>query len=314
MFCFAVILLYLIGFSKSEILQNCTCLPYYQCSDDTGNVVMDGNGLIDVRGYKTSNCTGYFDVCCDIANGLVTTETSQLERKGCGYHNMESDSQWSGILLNHEIPDHEGIYKCGVSLIHPQVALTAAHCLQSPNKYWSINIADTYRQIVSVVVHPYYNSGTLQNDLVLLFLKTPYNHAEIVCIPPPGTILDGSHCSAITKDFSKIKIIQLPIVGRAKCQNLLRETRLGPYFQLHSSFLCAGGEDFLDVCEGDGGSPLICPIPAQTDRFHQVGIVSWGIGCGENNTPGVYVDLSKFRDWIDEEMIRKNFNINTYRY
>lgn len=54
------------------------------------------------------------------------------------------------------------------------------------------------------------------------------------------------------------------------------------------------------MCGGDGGSPLVCPISNQPGRYHQVGIVSWGIGCGEHNIPGVYVNLGIFRDWIDD--------------
>lgn len=93
----------------------------------------------------------------------------------------------------------------------------------------------------------------------------------------------------------------------------LRKTRLGNYFQLHKSFVCAGGGKGEDTCGGDGGSPLVCPIPGQLGRFHQVGIVSWGIGCGED-TPGIYVNVGVFREWIDGEMKQRGFDTTTYRY
>ena len=32
----------------------------------------------------------------------------------------------------------------------------------------------------------------------------------------------------------------------------------------------------------------------------QAGIVSWGIGCGENNTPAVYANVAKASCWIDK--------------
>ncbi len=46
-----------------------------------------------------------------------------------------------------------------------------------------------------------------------------------------------------------LKRIDLPIVPRNKCQRLLQTTRLGSRFQLHDSFLCAGGIEGIDTCK-----------------------------------------------------------------
>ncbi|KOB69239.1 Serine proteinase-like protein 1, partial [Operophtera brumata] len=43
--------------------------------------------------------------------------------------------------------------------------------------------------------------------------------------------------------------IELPVVDRATCQTQLRKTRLGRFFELHSSFMCAGGEKGHDACK-----------------------------------------------------------------
>lgn len=49
------------------------------------------------------------------------------------------------------------------------------------------------------------------------------------------------------------------MIDHGECQKRLRSTRLGEYFQLHGSFMCAGGELDKDTCTGDGGGPLVCP-------------------------------------------------------
>lgn len=48
---------------------------------------------------------------------------------------------------------------------------------------------------------------------------------------------------------------------------------------------------------GDGGGPLVCE---KNGAWQVVGIVSWDIGCGQVNVPGVYVKVAHYLDWIDQ--------------
>lgn len=89
---------------------------------------------------------------------------------------------------------------------------------------------------------------------------------------------------------------------------------MGQHFTLHKSFLCAGGGPNKDTCKGDGGSPLFCPIEGQRNRYQQVGVVSWGLICGKYDTPGVYVNVALFSEWIDSEMVLNRFSTSIYRY
>lgn len=53
---------------------------------------------------------------------------------------------------------------------------------------------------------------------------------------------------------------------------------------------------------GDGGAPLICSIDNNVnEQNYQAGMVAWGIGCNDP-IPGVYVNVAKFRNWIDNAM------------
>jgi len=76
----------------------------------------------------------------------------------------------------------------------------------------------------------------------------------------------------------------------------------GKKYKLHDSFICAGGINGKDTCKGDGGSPLVCPSKYDPDTYVQAGMVAWGIGCGEDGTPGVYASVSKALCWIDYAM------------
>ena len=49
-----------------------------------------------------------------------------------------------------------------------------------------------------------------------------------------------------------------------KCEKLLQDnTRLGEFFELDDSFICAGGKKGVDTCKGDGGSALVCKNQGQ---------------------------------------------------
>ena len=107
-----------------------------------------------------------------------------------------------------------------------------------------------------------------------------------------------------------MKKIELPVVPNAVCQEKLRTTRLRNTFRLHESFICAGGEVGRDTCKGDGGSPLVCPVPGTRGpvRYVQVGIVAWGIGCG-GDVPGVYASVPYASSWIQAQ-VTKRLNLN----
>jgi secreted trypsin-like serine protease len=70
-----------------------------------------------------------------------------------------------------------------------------------------------------------------------------------------------------------------------------------------------GGETNVDVCQGDGGGPLVCPIG--NNRYVQTGAIAWGIACNLD-IPGVYMNVAYFRDWIDYNVRNHGFETSTY--
>lgn len=226
---------------------------------------------------------------------------------------------------------------CGGSLIALNVVLTGAHCVAKLNtaEYkvrageWDTQtekerLPYQERTVSQVIIHSDFNPQVLTHNVALLILSSPFDQADhigTICLPRQNEVSSSRNClaSGWGKDiFGKegnfqviLKKIELPMVERTACQQALRKTRLGPEFNLHRSFVCAGGEAGKDTCTGDGGSPLVCPDPRIPGRYVQTGVVSWGIGCGEENIPGVYANVAYFRNWVDDKLAGLNIKVDT---
>lgn len=248
---------------------------------------------------------------------------------------------WMVAILKEEAVGNKklNVYQCGGSLIHKQAILTAAHCVQGkqPSELkirageWDTQTKNEIyphqdRSVMNIVVHDKYYPGAYYNDFAILILSEPVeikDNVDVACLPERNDVFDGSRCfaSGWGRDvFGQeaqyqviLKKVELPMVPRNKCQDDLRKTRLGKYFVLHETFVCAGGEAGKDTCNGDGGSPLVCPSKNDPTRYLQAGIVAWGIGCGEDGTPGVYANVASARDWIDEQMAFYNLDNTVYQ-
>ena len=69
-------------------------------------------------------------------------------------------------------------------------------------------------------------------------------------------------------------------------------------YKINSTF-CAGVIDGqTDSCQGDSGGPL---VTFNEDGVFLIGLVSWGIACAEEKTPGFYTRVAFFREFIEEK-------------
>ena len=102
------------------------------------------------------------------------------------------------------------------------------------------------------------------------------------------------------KENSKVLLQQtLPIVQNLKCNNIHRTKNRGLNVVPDNTQMCAGYiQGGIDTCQGDSGGPLSCK---HNGGWVVDGIVSFGYGCAEANSPGVYTRVSdpKILNWIN---------------
>jgi len=296
-----------------------TCCRFYQ---EVPHVATEGPG----QAQDPSIFPGYTPKCGQRnVEGFGVRINSPLDKKDTQF------GEWPhmcAVLNRTEIGGIEhSLYVCGGSLIAPNVILTAGHCVE---KVSELNVEkimvrcgewDTQqeverydhqdRQAEQVIVHPAFNSRNLANDFALIMMKEPFernHHIDTICLPTNPSIVDPFDCLATgwgKDNFGKegeyqrvMKQVPLDMVEHDTCENSLRTTKLGEFFELDDSFNCAGGKEGVDTCQGDGGGPLVCPDRDGT--YYQTGIVAWGVECGKEGIPGVYADVNQglcFMDW-----------------
>jgi len=258
--------------------------------------------------------------------GQADSHNSQLQRESTTVDSDFGEYPWQAAILQKD--QYDNIYTCGAALIDSNHLLTATHCI---NKYrpeqlrvrlgeWDVHNDDELypnleMDVLDIKYHPNFHTGNLYNDLAIVkmdglvdFKKHP--HISPACLPDAFQDFSGRRCwvSGWGKDAfgsagsyqNVLKEVDVPVMSQAECQQELRQTRLGQNFLLHPGFLCAGGEEGKDACKGDGGSPLVCDIGGS---WQVAGLVSWGIGCGQKNIPGVYVRVGHYSQWIQEMML-----------
>ncbi|XP_036325203.1 trypsin-7-like [Rhagoletis pomonella] len=229
--------------------------------------------------------------------------------------NSADDRIFNGIQVNVKVSPYivsvqlSGAHICGGSIISESVVLTAAHCFQkesNANKY-SIQYGVTHIggteniiRVSSFRRHPKFNDLSKDYDVGLLYLVAAITAYRPIALagyrPRIGTAALVSGWGVVEENGelqTSLRAVTVHTVRQLDCSRKYKPVRITP------RMLCAG-EPFggKDACIGDSGGPLV------VDGV-QVGIVSFGTGCGRREFPGVYTNVAMLRSWIRTYMMRK---------
>ncbi|XP_015439741.1 PREDICTED: proclotting enzyme-like [Dufourea novaeangliae] len=246
---------------------------------------------------------------CGAKNGI-----QDQERIVGGQNADPGEWPWIAALFN------AGRQFCGGSLIDDKHILTAAHCVANMNP-WDVarltvrlgdhniktntEVRHIERRVKRVVRHRGFNLRTLYNDVALLTLSEPVPFTEQVrpiCLPSGSQLYSGKTATVIGWGSLResgpqpavLQEVSIPIWSNNECKVKYGAAAPGG---IVDSFLCAG-KAAKDSCSGDSGGPLM----VNDGRWTQVGVVSWGIGCGKGQYPGVYTRVTHFLPWITKNL------------
>jgi len=190
---------------------------------------------------------------------------------------------------------------CGMTLIWPDIMLTAAHCqiLSDTTVYIGTDRVDGVgaldtQEVAYSYAHPDFLGASAGNDIRLLKLRNPSTVTPKAFNTDPAVPADGDPVTVIGfgdtvaggYGSDTLRQVQVNVVNSDEC---VADFDGGV---IPEQMICAASPG-KDACQDDSGGPLFAGEDGEI-----VGIVSWGRGCADPDFPGVYTRVSQYSEWI----------------
>jgi secreted trypsin-like serine protease len=219
---------------------------------------------------------------------------------------------FAAALIDASVSDTLAGQTCGAVVVAPREVVTAAHCVAAdgsvrPRRRALDVVAGKLRlrgasgarvHVVSVRIHPGFNSETLANDLALLELARPVagvaqldDGSDEIAGGAAIALGWGSTTATAAGDYpDALRQTVIDVEPDSACADVY-----GSGYDA-STMLCAGlPKGGRDTCQGDSGGPLVA---GDTGSTVVIGFTSFGGACGQAGAPGAYVRASVAAGWL----------------
>ncbi|MFF3176413.1 S1 family peptidase [Streptomyces sp. NPDC057900] len=227
------------------------------------------------------------------------------------------DSPWVVALSSRSrFGDTRAGQFCGAVAVGPKKVLTAAHCLSRAALGTDVGQVRDLRiisgrnelngsggkeiAVSGTWVNPGFDASTNSGDVAVLTLAEALPEQDVIQMAEAGddgyragtaAVVYGWGDTTGNGDYaSSLRSAKVSILPDSSCEEAYPGGRNGTYEA--SAMLCAGEpQGGYDACQGDSGGPLVA-------HGRLVGLVSWGAGCGQAGSPGVYTRISAAIGWM----------------
>ncbi|XP_064102992.1 trypsin-like isoform X2 [Macrobrachium nipponense] len=277
--------------------------------------------LIFKTGQVTEK-TGRF-LCRISASGVMTptvAPATEIPPSACKCGIVNRGSTVAGEVAIHEYPWQVGLVSssssnnkpfCGGSIISTEWILTAAHCVQAESfasmrvvigeHNWNDTTETTIAQrraIVQIMVHPDFDSTTLNSDLALVKLASPINFPidniiAPVCLPSTNNLYSNVKATITGWGLSQgvLREFNVTTMTNSECSTLTNG--------INANEICIRPETGKDPCQGNSGGPMITATNAGRNMI-QIGVMSSDYDCSRASSPGVLTRVNNYLAWIQQ--------------
>lgn len=194
--------------------------------------------------------------------------------------------------------------QCGATILDKRHILSAAHCFTNRSLAYKVRVgSDKWAsggQLVSVkriyTSSQYYKKAAYDYDVAVLRvspdLKLGQSVKAVSLVPIGQKVVANTEITLIGWGYTDVmhekplpaalREVQIETIDASECSSDYSSYEL----TITDRMFCGMGID-KDSCQGDSGGPVYNDKTGQ-----QMGIISWGMGCAQMGSPGVFTNLA----------------------